>query len=113
ELWDTYRHRIPGAENEPPFAALVYPYDGRSVSGNVTLSATAYGIHGIDSVQFKVNGNDLGSPVTDTLNETPYAYQYSWDTTQFANGNYQITVTAVDRRDNTYESRIVELTVNN
>ncbi|MFP4662362.1 MAG: Ig-like domain-containing protein [Halanaerobiales bacterium] len=63
-MWDSYRSNIPGTAATPPFAAVVTPGDEGVVSGNINIKAIAYGINRINSVQFYLNGNEIGSEVT-------------------------------------------------
>ncbi|MFP4661917.1 MAG: Ig-like domain-containing protein [Halanaerobiales bacterium] len=111
-MWNTYRSSIQGAEKKPPFTTIIRPYDAREVSDVVEIQATAFGIHGIESVQFKVDGSSIGT-VTAPVEETSTTYQLSWDTHSYSNGNYELTVIATDGRGNTYESMVVDVTVDN
>lgn len=73
----------------PPEVIITSPTAG-PVSGMVTISANASSAAGIASVQFKVNGTNLGSPV---VGSSPFSLQ--WDTSSLS-GTYQITAIATD-----------------
>lgn len=120
-MWDVYRASAPGAELTPPFAAVISNLEGETISGTIELLASAYGIHGVRTVQFMVDGLNIGGPAPQKaakpidleLNKKNLPYQVFWDTTQVANGEYQLTVVATDNRNNKYESVPVTVYVQN
>jgi hypothetical protein len=77
-----------------------------SVSGTVTLSATALDNVAVTAVRFRVNGNLVG-----TVNAAPYTV--SWDTTQVANGTVTVTAEAQDAAGNVGQAAGLLVTVNN
>jgi hypothetical protein len=79
----------------PPVVTLTAPAAGATVfgptvSGAVTLSATATGSAAIAGVQFKVDGMNVGSQVA----ASPYSY--SWDSSSVSNGSHTVTAMARD-----------------
>jgi len=90
-----------------PTVAVTAPSTGSTVLGTVQLTASATDSSGVASVQFKIDGANLGSPVT-----TP-PYQTSWNTTGFANGNHTITAVALNTNNVSSTSTAVSVTVNN
>jgi hypothetical protein len=66
------------------------PRDGASVSGTTDLSATVNANAGDVTVQWKVDGVNVGSEVT----RSPYSAQ--WDSASAANGVHTVTATARD-----------------
>ena len=58
-----------------PTVSLTAPADGATVSGTVTLSATATDNVGVAGVQFKLDGTNLGAE------DTSSPYSVSWNTT--------------------------------
>ena len=50
------------ADTTPPTVAITAPADQATVSGSITVSATASDDVGVASVQFKLDGNPLGGP---------------------------------------------------
>ena len=64
-------------EEAPPTVTLTTPSEGQLISGNVNLSATATGPSEITSVQFLLDGQPIGSPVT----KAPYTLSYNLGST--------------------------------
>ena len=71
--------------------------NGATVSGTVTVSANATDNGGMAAVQFRMDGANLGNPVT---GPGP-GYSYSWDTTAAANGSHTLAAVASDAAGNT------------
>ena len=120
-MWEIHRASAPGADLTPPFAAIINNLEGKTIRGQVELRASAYGIHGIHSVEFRVNGQSIGIGTQEViLNPTGIdktkknlPYRLSWDTKVLTNGNYSLTVVAIDNRGNSHESVVVSVTVEN
>ncbi len=91
----------------PPTVSFTGPTNGSTVSGAITLSATAAanGTATIASVQFKVDGNSLG-----TVAAAPYSIQLN--TTTLTNGSHTLTAVAQDSLGNTGSASIT-VTVSN
>ncbi len=81
----------------PPAVTVTSP-TGVGVSGNVSVSATATDNLAVQSVQFKLDGQDLGAP------DTTVPYQYNWDTTIVSDGLHTLTAVARDATGNTTTS---------
>jgi hypothetical protein len=78
------------------------------VSGSsVSVTATATDNVGVAGVQFKLDGNNIGTEDT----ASPYAYV--WNTSTLGNGTYTLTAVARDAASNTNTSAAVTVTVNN
>ena len=91
-----------------PTVSIASPITGNTVSGNsVDVSATATDSDGVASVQFKLDGVDLG------LADTTAPYSVTWDSTTSTNGSHALTATALDTLGNTATSSTVTVTVNN
>ena len=90
----------------PPSVSISAPANGATVSGTVTVTATATDSAGIASVTLLE-----GTTVLATLTSSPYTT--SWDTTQVANGNVTLTAEATDSIGNMATSAPVTVTVNN
>ena len=82
----------------PPSIALTSPTNGSTLSGNVTITATATDNTGVVGVQFQLNGTNLGTE--DTTNP----FSISWDTTGVVPGLYTLTAIARDAAGNTTSS---------
>ncbi|PWU24483.1 MAG: hypothetical protein C5B48_06140 [Candidatus Rokuibacteriota bacterium] len=89
----------------PPTVSITAPNAGATLSGTVSLSASASS--GTAGVQFKLNGANLGSALT----APPYAL--AWDTTTSADGAYTLTATAWDASGKAATSSGVAVTVSN
>jgi hypothetical protein len=93
------------ADTTPPAVALTAPAAGTTVSGTVTLSATASDNVGVAGVQFLLDGSPLGPE------DTAAPYSHAWNTTAAAPGNHTLTARARDGSDNTTTSTAVTVTV--
>src|SRR5262245_44502756 len=72
----------PPLDTTPPTVALSAPASGATVSGVVTVSATAMDNVGVLGIQFKLDGINLGGEDITT------PYSISWDTKTVANGTH-------------------------
>ena len=84
------------ADTTPPTTTLTSPVTGATLTGTVTLTATAadnVGGSGVFKVQFfdgtGLLGEDLSSP-----------YTWDWDTTTATNGSHTLTAKAIDNAGN-------------
>ncbi len=96
------------ATSSAPTVSVASPITGNTVSGNsVEVSATATDSDGVASVQFKLDGVDLG------LADTTAPYSVTWDSTTSTNGSHILTATARDSAGNTATSNPITVTVSN
>ena len=77
-----------------PSVSLTAPAAGATVSGSVTVSATASDNVGVFGVQFLLNGSALGAE------DTTAPYQITWDTTTVPNASYTLSARARDAAGN-------------
>jgi peptidoglycan/xylan/chitin deacetylase (PgdA/CDA1 family) len=91
----------------PPTVNLTAPANNATVSGTTTISADATDSQGVTSVQFKLNGNNLGSP------DTIAPFSYSWNTAAVTDGNYSLTAMATNKTGLSATSAPVAVTVKN
>nr|MBA3966001.1 fibronectin type III domain-containing protein [Nitrospirales bacterium] len=96
----------PPADTTPPTVTLTTPSAG-TVSGTVTVSASASDNVGVTGVQFRLQGANLGAE--DTTNPL----SSSWNTTTVSNGSYTLTAIARDAAGNTTTATPVTVTVSN
>ncbi|HBP86985.1 MAG TPA: hypothetical protein DD706_04730, partial [Nitrospiraceae bacterium] len=96
----------PPADTTPPTVSLTAPSAG-TVSGTVTVSASASDTGGVTGVQFRLQGANLGPE------DTSSPYRTSWNTTTAPNGSYTLTAIARDAAGNTKTAASVTVTVNN
>lgn len=80
-------------DTTPPTVSMTSPNDGATVSGSVTISATASDNVGVAGVTFLVDGVIVG-----TDNSAPYGY--SLNTTTLTDGVHSITARAADAAGN-------------
>jgi hypothetical protein len=93
-------------DTTPPTISLTTPGDGQSVSGTVTVTATASDDVAVASVRVLVDGAELCARVA-----TPYACD--WNTATAANGAHTLTSVAQDAAGNSTASSAVTVTVSN
>ncbi len=98
---------VANPDTTAPTVSLTAPADGATVSGTVTLSATASDNVGVAGVQFLVDGAPLGAE------DTTSPYSVSWNTTTVTNGSHTLTAVARDAAGNTTTSAPVTVTVAN
>ena len=94
-------------DNTPPTISLTAPTNGATISGAVSVSATASDNVGVASVQFVLDGSALGVSVTSA------PYSVSWNTTTASNGAHILTAQAKDAAGNVSTSASVSVTVSN
>jgi len=73
------------SDTTPPTVALTAPTAGATVTGALSVTATATDNVGVAGVQFKLDGANLGAERTTT------PYSVSWDTTTAAGGSHTLT----------------------
>jgi Big-like domain-containing protein len=89
-----------------PTVAITAPPAG-TVSGTVSIVATAFDAVGVAGVRFFVDGTPLG------VEDTAAPYQVSWDTTLVADGAHALTATARDAAGNVGTAAPVSANVSN
>ena len=95
---------LPDLSSAPPTSAVTVPSSNATVAGSaVTLTATASATGGM-SVQFKVDGANVGSAGT----ASPYSI--SWDSTSVTNGTHTIAAVVTSTSGN-YASATSTITV--
>jgi putative lipoic acid-binding regulatory protein len=94
-------------DTTPPSVSLTAPANGATVSGTVTVSATAADGGGVAGVQFRLDGANLGGE------DTTSPYSISWNTTTVGNGSHTLTAVARDAAGNTATASSITVTVQN
>ncbi len=89
-----------------PSVSLTSPSNGATVSGSVSLAATASDNGTIAGVQFKIDGANQGAE------DTSSSYGVSWDSTLLTDGPYTIDAVARDAAGN-YATSTITVTVDN
>jgi hypothetical protein len=95
-----------GGDTTLPTVSITAPAAGATVSGTVSVTASASDNVGVTKVEFYVDGVLKN---TDTLT----AYAWSWDTTTATNGSHSLTAKAYDAALNVKTSTAVSVTVSN
>lgn len=96
-----------------PIASLFSPgiVGSTTLTGTVSLTATAVDDQDVAGVQFQINGQNIGAEVTV---ESPLTkFTLSWDSRSLPNGAYTLTVTARDTAGKTTTSTGVAVTISN
>jgi hypothetical protein len=93
------------ADVTPPAVSITAPANGATVSGNVTVTANASDDVAISSVQFQVDGTNIGSAIT-----TP-PYSILWNSSGVANGPHTLTAIATNGANLSTTSAGVGVTV--
>jgi thermitase len=92
-------------DSTPPATAIASPTGG-TVTGTVTVSASASDNVGVTRVELRVNGVTVGT-------DTTGPYQWSWNSASVPNGVVQLTAAAFDAAGNSKVSAPVSVTVSN
>jgi hypothetical protein len=90
-----------------PSIALSAPSAGATVSDSVTVAASANDNVGVATVQFTLDGANLGSA------DTTAPYAITWNTTGVSNGAHTLRAVARDVSGNSATSGAVTITVSN
>ena len=97
-----------GADLTPPSVAVTAPSAGGTVSGStVALAADASDDLAVASVQFMVDGINVGNP------DTVPPYTINWDSTTASNAVHGISARAVDVAGRATTSEVVNVMVSN
>jgi fibronectin type 3 domain-containing protein len=101
------------SDTTPPTVQMTAPANGSTVSGPVTVAASATDNVAVASVQFQLTNlatyatSNLGAPVTSS------PYQTSWNTSAVSNGQYAVSAVATDTSGNSATAGAVDVTVTN
>lgn len=93
-------------DSTPPTVSITSPANGSTVSGTITISATASDNVGVVGLQFTLDGNNLQAE------DTTSPYSISWNTTTTTNGPHTLRAVARDAAGNT-QGNSVTVTVSN
>jgi subtilisin family serine protease len=103
---DSVTVTISNDDTTPPTVSVSSPSDGATISGTITITATANDDVGVQKVQFWVDGTYLGY-------DSAAAYTRIWDSSSVANGAHTIKVRAVDNANNFSTEVTISVNVNN
>lgn len=97
----------PAGDTTDPTVSITAPVAAATVSGTVSVTATASDNVGVVGVQFKLDGSNLGSEDTGT------PYEVAWNTLSASNASHSLTAVARDAAGNDTTSSAVAVTVSN
>jgi hypothetical protein len=90
----------PAADTAPPSVSVTAPSNGATVSGQVSITATATDNVGVRGVQFQSDGINLGAE------DTAPPYAITWDSSTVGNGPHTFTAVARDAAGNAASSTV-------
>jgi hypothetical protein len=93
-----------GGDTTPPTVSITAPIAGSTLSGTVAVSVNASDNIGVTSVQFLLDGADLGSEVTTA------PYSVGWDTSTAKAGVHILSAIAKDAAGNSATATTVSIT---
>lgn len=94
-------------DHTPPTVAFTSPGNDTTVSGNVTVTASASDNEGVSSVQFSLDGVALQPP------DTAAPYSFSWNTAGVSDGTHVLSAVATDTAGNASTRVAITVHVNN
>lgn len=94
-------------DNTAPTVTITNPTNGATVSATIDVSANAADVNGIASVQFRLDGANLGAA------DTVPPFSVSWATTGSSNGSHTLSAIATDAAGNQSTAANVSVTVAN
>ena len=96
----------PPPDTTPPTLSITAPANGATVSGSVTVTASAGDNVGVTAVTISVDGTTL-------CVDNTASYSCSWDTTTTTNASHTISATATDAAGNVGRASSISITVSN
>lgn len=96
------------SDTTPPSVALVFPADGATLGGSVTLSAEADDDFGVVAVRFLLDGSPLGNG---SVGSAGGPWTLAWNTTAQPEGNYLLRAEAIDAAGNSALSAARSITL--
>ena len=94
-------------DTESPIVSIATPTSGQILSGTVTISSNATDNVGVAGVQFKLDGNNIGTEVINS------PFSYSLDTTILSDGSYNLSAIARDAAGNQTTSGVISINIDN
>src|SRR5207244_8027868 len=95
------------ADTTVPTTSVTAPANGATVSGTVSVTATASDNVGVTKMEIYIDG------ALRTSNTNATSISYSWNTTTFANGSHSIVSKAYDAAGNVGTSSTITVTGSN
>lgn len=99
----------PPSDTTPPTVSIIAPSNGATVSGTVTIEASATDSgSGVANVEFFRSGSS-----TSLCTDSTSPYTCAWDTTAVSNGSYALSARARDNAGNQSTIQSITVTVSN
>jgi len=98
---------LAASDTTPPTVSITTPTSNSTLSGTITLTASANDNVAVSDVQFQLDGVNLGADLTSP------PYSISWNTTSATNGTHNLTAIARDAAHNATTSSVIPVSVNN
>jgi hypothetical protein len=95
------------ADAGAPTVAITAPAGGTTLTGTAALKATATDDVAVVKLQYKLDGNDIGTPLTAA------PYDMDWNSNGTTDGIHSLTAVATDAAGNSTVSPAVSVTVKN
>ena len=105
-LYSLFGGAPPPGDTTPPSTSVTSPASGATVSGTITVGASASDNVGVTRVELYVDNVLIGT-------DTSSPYQFSWNTTTATNGGHALQTKAYDAATNVGSSSVVNVTVSN
>ncbi|MBI4057460.1 MAG: hypothetical protein HY399_07955 [Elusimicrobia bacterium] len=105
-----HKYEIPKSllrDSAPPIITLLAPADQSAISRTIIISANASDNVGVQGVQFKLDGQNLGSEISYP------PYKMEWNTVNTSNGAHSLSAVARDATENTATSSVTVIVNNN
>ena len=96
-------------DTTPPAVSLTSPAGGATITGSVSIVASASDNRTLAGVQFLLDGNNLGAEITGS----GPSFTYTWNTLTATNGAHTLSARARDASGNTAPAANVAVTVAN
>jgi subtilisin family serine protease len=96
----------PTPDTNPPTVKITYPADGATVSGKITVKVNATDDKAVSKVELYKDNKLFAT-------KTSSPYEFTWDTTTDPNGPHTLKAKAYDTSNNTAESNLITVNVNN
>lgn len=90
----------PSLDTTPPTISMTAPSNGATLSGTITVSANAGDNVGVTGVQFKINGNNIGTE------DVSAPFSVSLNTLTLLNGSFTISAMARDAAGNSSNASV-------
>ena len=102
--------QLPTADRTPPQGVIIFPVDGESVQGDIKIKARATDNEIVDSVQFYINQEWVGTDETDEND----IFEFEWKTLNYTEDEFHyISIIAYDRKENDYASFPIRVKADN